>query len=55
MVQGINDSSTQIGVNLELKDLVHDIASSIKRVDERRPQAANATTDGSRAGAANPA
>ena len=44
MVQGINDSPTQVGVNLELKDLVHDIASSIKRVDERRPQAANART-----------
>ena len=44
MGQGINDSPTQIGVNLELKDLVHDIAASIKRIDERRPQAANART-----------
>jgi hypothetical protein len=33
-----------MAVNLELKDLVHDIAASIKRIDARRPQAANVRT-----------
>lgn len=30
-----------MAVNPELKDLVHDIAASIKRSDTRRPQVAN--------------
>jgi len=35
---------SEIGVHLDLIDFVQDVATSIKRIDERRPRAANART-----------